>query len=365
MVKGQKADFGDVVEIVTPKTSYKGTLLESPENEILLLKLDNGYNIGFNKKDILGIKRIKKFEQKEKKEEIKKDSTKSNIGLIITGGTIASKLNYSKGGVTPLTSPEDFFKFYPEIFDKVNILRFECPFMKDSSQIDFKDWKKIAKICEKFLNDSDVKGVIILHGTDTLHYTSSALSFFLRNLNKPVVLTYSQRSSDRASSDANLNLKCAALAALSDVAEVMIVGHASTEDSFCYALRGTKVRKMYSSKRDAFKPINSEPVAKIFEDKLEILTDYNTRKEQKIKLDDKFEEKIALVKFYPGQDQDILDYYIKNKYKGIILEVFGLGQVSEKWISKLKDAVKKGLVICAANQTIYGRLNPNVYSVGR
>jgi glutamyl-tRNA(Gln) amidotransferase subunit D len=184
------------------------------------------------------------------------------------------------------------------------------------------------------------------------------------------VLTYSQRSIDRASSDANLNLKCAALAAISDMAEVMIVGHASTNDDFCYAIAGTKVRKMHSSKRDAFKPINRKPFAKIYEDRIELLSEFRRRDKKKVLVDTKFEEKVGLVKFYPGQDPEILDHYVKNKYKGIILETVGLGHVATSgarlsWIKKLKEIQKKGLVVCAASQTIFGRLDPLVYVTGR
>jgi len=364
------ASAGDYVEVHLVKQIYEGILLESSDREIILLKLDNGYNIGFKKKDILEIKFIKKIQFKEDKTEIKRDNEKPNIAMIITGGTIASKLDSKTGGVDSLTSPEALFKFYPEIFEKVNVIKIEVPFMKASEDMGPPDWKKIAKISEKLLNDSNIRGVIITHGTDTLHYTSAALSFFLRNLNKPVVLTYSQRSVDRASSDANLNLKCAALAAISNIAEVMIVGHSSENDDFCYAMPGTKVRKMHTSRRDAFKVVNSKPFAKIFPDRIEIISEHKARSSNKAKLDAKFEEKIALVKIYPGQDPDILDYYLRKKYKGIILEVTGLGHVPSRkskknWLIKLKQIQKKGVVICAAAQTIYGRLNPLVYSNGR
>jgi glutamyl-tRNA(Gln) amidotransferase subunit D len=192
----------------------------------------------------------------------------------------------------------------------------------------------------------------------------------LGNINKPVVLTYSQRSIDRASSDANLNLQCSALAAISDIAEVMLVGHGSSNDDFCYAMPGTKVRKLHSSKRDAFKVVNSKPFAKIFPDRIDKLSDYHIRKNQKVKLDKSFEEKVALVKVYPGQDPDILDYYVKNKYKGIILEVSGLGHVPTvrarlPWTRKIREVVEKGLIVCMVAQTIFGRLDPLVYSNGR
>ena len=367
-----KAEPGDYVEISLIKRSYKGVLLESPESDkgIILLKLNTGYNIGFNKKDILEIRILKKALEKKEEIELKKDKEKPNIAMIITGGTIAARLNPKKGGVDWLTSPEDLFRFYPELFDKVNVVKVEVPFMKASEDMDFKDWQKIARTAEKLLNDVNIKGIIITHGTDFLHYTSAALSFFLKDLNKPVVLTYSQRSIDRASSDANLNLQCSALAAISDIAEVMLVGHASTNDDYCYAMPGTKVRKMHTSRRDAFKVINGKPFAKIYPDKIEIISDYKTKGKGKVKTDVKFEEKVALVKIYPGQNPDILDYYVKKKYKGIVLEVAGLGHVPTKrsrmpWTRKIKEVVVKGLVVCVAAQTIYGRLDLLVYSNGR
>ncbi|MBI3623040.1 Glu-tRNA(Gln) amidotransferase subunit GatD [Candidatus Pacearchaeota archaeon] len=365
-MKSDKVSPGDYVEVHLGKVIYEGVLLEAPEDEkgIILLKLDSGYNIGFNKKDIFDIKLVEKQERKEEKIEIKKDSSKPIVSVIMTGGTIVNRLDSKTGAVSPLTSPEDFFKFYPDIFQIITP-RIEMPFMKASEDMDFKDWQKIAKTVEKNLNDQNVKGVIITHGTDTLHYTSSALSFFLGKVNKPVVLTYSQRSSDRASSDANLNLKCAALASVSDIAEVMLVGHATSDDDFCYAMPGTKVRKLHSSRRDAFKVVNSKPFAKIFPDRIEILKEHRTRNNNKIKADIKFEEKVALVNFYPGQDADLLDYYIKKGYKGVVIEALGLGHVAvngkNSWIKKLREVQKK-MIVCFAPQTIYGRIDPYVYS---
>ena len=366
------AKLGDYVEVHLSKIIYEGILLETPESEkgVVLLKLDSGYNIGLNNKDILEIKLIKKSQERKEDIIIKKESSKPNIAMIITGGTIAARLNPKKGGVDWLTTPEDLFKFYPELFKKVNVIKVEVPFMKASEDMDFKDWQKIAKTAQRLLNDSNIKGLIITHGTDFLGYTAAALSFFLRDLNKPVVLTYSQRSIDRASSDANLNLECSALAAISNITEVMLVGHASINDDFCYAIPATKVRKLHSSRRDAFKVVNSKPFAKIFHDKIEIISDYKVRNRNKVKLDLKFVDKVALIKIYPGQDSSILNYYLRNKYKGIILEMSGLGHAPTKrsrnnWVKKLKEIQKKGLIVCVTAQTIYGRLNPLVYSNGR
>ena len=363
---------GDYVELHLTKVIYEGVLLEGPETDkgVVLLKLDSGYNIGFNKKDVLEIKVLKKSKEKEQKLVLEREKGKPNIAMIITGGTIASRLDSRTGGVSPLTSPEELFRFYPGVFDRVNVVKIEVPFMKASEDMDHKDWQKIARVAEKLLNDSNIKGVIITHGTDFLHYTSAALSFFLKNLNKPVVLTYSQRSIDRASSDANLNLQCSALAAVSDIAEVMLVGHASENDDFCYAMPGTKVRKLHTSKRDAFKVVNGKIFAKIYPDKIVKESEYSLRNTRKVKADLKFEEKVALIKIYPGQNPDILDYYVKKKYKGLVLEVGGLGHVPSKasrvnWIKKLKEIQSKGIIICATAQCIFGRLDPLVYSNGR
>jgi len=365
------ADIGDRIRVSIHKEKYEGILLESgDEKGIVLIKLDSGYNMGILKKEILSVSVIEKHKEGEENIEIKKDKNKPNIAMIITGGTIAAKLNPKKGGVDWLDTPESLFKFYPELFEKVNVVKVEVPFMKASEDMDFKDWKKLARVSQGLLNDPSIKGVIITHGTDFLHYTAAALSFFLRNLNKPVVLTYSQRSIDRASSDANLNLQCSALAAISDIAEVMLVGHADSSDDFCYAMPGAKVRKMHTSRRDAFKVINGKPFSRVFRDKIERISGYNLRHKGRVQLDTKFEEKVALVKFYPGQDPDILDYYVKNNYKGLVLELSGLGHAPTKrarlgWTKKLKQIQEQGMIVCAVSQCINGRTDPLVYSNGR
>jgi len=363
---------GDKVKISTVKEVIEGILLESPDAGLYLVKLNSGYNIGIKKEDVTNIEAVKGKDEKIKREikEIKQKKNLLNIDLIITGGTISSRLDPETGAVSWLTKPEELLKFYPELMEIVNVRKLKIPFMKASENMDYLDWKEIAKNCEESLNDKEVEGVIITHGTDFLHYTSAALSFFLQDLNKPVVLTYAQRSSDRASSDASLNLQCAAYAAISDIAEVMIVGHASINDDFCYALLGSKVRKLHSSRRDAFKPVNIKPIAKIFPDgKIEKITSYKIRNNnRKVILDDKFNDKIALIKFYPGMDAEIFDFL--GRYEGIVIEVAALGHVAidearKNLLPGIKKAIDNGLIVCAAPQTIYGRLNPLVYSPGR
>lgn len=362
---------GDEVRIRLAKKEIEGRILESHEKDVVLLKLKSGYNVGISKDNILDLEVLKKF--KKKKNEGSSlpdfDKNKKSIGLIVTGGTIASKLDRETGGVTALVEVEEFAKFYPHLFEMVNVKKIAVPFMEVSENMSWEHWKKIAEEAEKMLNDNEIEGVIVSHGSDFLHYTSSALSFFLKDLNKPLILTFSQRSVDRASSDASFNLACSVKMALSRVAEVMIVGHKSTNDDFCFALPGTKTRKMHTSRRDTFKAVNDKPIAQISLDGIELLKEYRPRNKGKVELDANFSDKVALVKFYPGQKPDILDFYAEN-YKGIVVEMSGLGHVAVgdlkySWLSKLKKLTKKGFVVCATPQTIYGRLNPKVYSNGR
>jgi len=359
---------GDYVKLRLALKEIEGRVLESSDSSLVLIKLKSGYNIGISKEKILASRVLRKFKEEKDETELPKTEGLPSVGLVITGGTIAAKLDPRTGGVHWLTDVGEFSKYYPELFKIANVKKIEVPFMMASESMSSSEWIKIAKVCEKMLNDPEISGVIVTHGTDFLHYTSAALSFFLKNLNKPVVLTYSQRSIDRASSDANLNLQCAARLAVSDAAEVMVVGHSSSNDDFCYAHRGTKVRKMHTSKRDAFQSINDRPIAKV-SDKVEFLGEYRPRNKDKVEVDDSFSDKVALVKFYPGQDSSILDFYAL-KHKGIVIEASGLGHlpVSESehsWIPKLKKHIKNGFVVCAASQTIYGRLDPYVYSNGR
>lgn len=362
-----KANPGDYVKLKLSKfREVEGNVLESYDKNILLLKLRSGYNIGILKEKIVGVKVLRKFKEVKKESKVPFAKGKKSIGLVVTGGTIASKLDSKTGGVKALTEVGELARFYSRLFEKVNVKKLEVPFMELSENMSWNHWKKIGECVENMLGDPEIEGVVVTHGSDFLHYTSSALSFMLRDLNKPVVLTFSQRSIDRGSSDAEMNLNCAVEMALSDVAEVMVVGHASESDDFCFALGGTKVRKMHTSRRDTFKAINVRPIARVFPDgKIEKLKEYRPRNKENVILDSVFSSKVALVKFYPGQAPDILDYYLEKGYKGIVIEMSGLGHVSENWISRIKKLVKKGVVVCGAAQTIYGRLNGKVYSTGR
>lgn len=360
---------GDRVRLRLAREELECTLLESFEPSILLVKLDSGYNIGIPKEHVLGSEIVRSAKAEIKPHILPSKKGLPTIGLVVTGGTIASRMDARRGGVSPLSTLEDFARFYPKLFEMTNV-KIEVPFMKFSENMVPDDWISLANSVKNLLDDPTISGIVVTHGTDTLHYTAAALSFFLRNLNKPVVLTYSQRSIDRGSSDAELNLACAARFALSDCAEVVLVGHADLNDDFCYALRGTKVRKLHSSRRDAFKPVNCEPLARVFSEHIEFLSPFKARHSEKTTIDAVFNDKVAFLNYYPGQSADIIDYYRMHGYKGIVIGVLGLGNlpagdVPYSWVPALKKAIREGIVVCGAAQTIHGRLNPFVYSTGR
>ncbi len=368
-----KENAGDYVSISTNEDEIKGTLLESYEKGIVLIKLDSGYNQGISKSDIKGIRILKRAEQKETLPEGKQDRSLPGVSLIVTGGTISSRLDYKTGGVKWLMSPVELFSFAPKMSEIVKINSIEKPFMLASENMTPREWQIIAKKTAELLNKTENRGVIITHGTDTLHYTAAALSFMLKNISKPVVLTYSQRSTDRGSSDTALNLACSAHAAISNIAEVMLVGHGGMDDDYCLALRGSKVRKMHASRRDTFRPINCMPIAKIYKNgKTEIMQEHSSKRDEnkKVEADTSFEEKTALIKYYPGAKPDILEFLTKQDYKGIVIEATGLGHVAtdesrNNWLPAIKNAIKAGMTVCFAAQTLYGRLDPYVYSPGR
>ncbi len=360
-------ETGHRIAIEKDESVYEGVLMPNTgDPDVLVLKLDNGYNVGL---DISGAKIRKTGAEKPRpfttrqKETVKFDKTKPLVSLITTGGTITSKIDYNTGAVKALMTPEEFVKKTPEIAGIANI-NIVQPFTKMSEDFTPQDWSLLAQEIARQLNKGAV-GAIVTHGTDTLHYTAAALSFMLR-ATKPVVLVGSQRSSDRGSTDSAMNLICAAYAATSDIAEVGTCMHATMNDDYCFFIRGTKVRKMHASRRDAFRPINDLPLAKIHPSgNIEVMNDgYRKRSEGKVIADTKFEEKVALQKIYPGSDPEILEY-LASRYKGIVLEATGFGHVptqsKKSWIPMIKKISEK-IPVVIATQTIYGRVNMNVYT---
>ena len=373
LLKQKEINVGDRIEIIRNGKTFQGILMpriESGDTSKLIIKLDSGYNIGIGL-DHVKVNKVKSSEETEMGKTKKSllslsfDTQKPPVSLIATGGTIASRVDYRTGGVYMQMDPKEFLYNVPELADIAN-LKILSPFKKASEDMDSADWIEIAKVVAKELN-SGASGVIVTHGTDTLHYTAAALSFFLKNLSKPVVLTGAQKSSDRGSSDSFLNLIASARIAVSDMAEVGICMHGSPSDDYCLFIRGTKARKMDAVRRDSFRPINDLPLAKIFADgKIEKLNPA-CKKNGKgtVEVDAKFEPKVAMLKAYPGSDPSIIEYYMGKGYKGFVVEGTGLGHVptfaKNPWISLIKK-YSKDVPFVVTSQAMYGRVNTDVYT---
>ena len=333
----------------------------------VVLKINNGYNVGLN----IGDAKIELLEKGEKPKielkhlEIQKDPYKHDISIISTGGTVASIIDYKTGAVHPAFTADDLLRANPELLEHANI-RGEAVFNILSENMRPEYWVDVAHSVADEINEG-AYGVVVAHGTDTMHYTSAALSFIL-DTPVPVVLTGAQRSSDRPSSDAYLNLMNSVTAAKSDIAEVMVCMHATENDDFGLLHRGTKVRKMHTSRRDTFRSINISPIAQVQNGNLKILDKelkYRTRNGGEVNYQDSIEPNVAFIKSYPGISGELIDYHIDKGYKGILLEGTGLGHCPEDMISSIERARDENIPVVMASQCLYGMVNMHVYSTGR
>ncbi len=326
----------------------------------LVLKLDNGYNVGFVEYELIEV--LGELEKVEFKREILRKEGLPDVKIISTGGTIASKVDYRTGAVTSQFTAEEIISEIPELAEICNVSA-ELLYNILSENMKPAYWIELAKRVYESLKSYE--GVIITHGTDTMHFSASALSFML-STPKPVVFVGAQRSSDRPSSDATMNLLCSAKLSVSDVGEVLVCMHGSTSDDFCYAHRGVKVRKMHTSRRDAFQSINAKPVARIYYPSLEIdwLSSRFRRGERELELKDRLEEKVVLIKFFPGLSAEIIDFFHSKGYHGFVIEGTGLGHVSTDWIETLKRVCEDSIVVMTS-QCLFGRVCDRVYDTGR
>jgi glutamyl-tRNA(Gln) amidotransferase subunit D len=359
----------------------EGILIKEDDKHVTI-KLPSGYNIGIKKNRINNIshKEIKENKEELQKKHSHQDNNLPKILILHTGGTIASKVDYQTGAVTPKFSPEELLELFPEL---KNLAHVDSILLGNivSDDMRFAHYNIMAeKIAEELKKDSTLKGIIITQGTDTIHYTSAALSFMLEHVSIPVVIVGSQRSSDRGSSDAATNLISAVtFIANTSLAGVFICMHESMGDETCVILNGLNARKMHSSRRDAFKQINAKPVARVnfFTKDVDYISEYpssplNAPGHLNLHL---FNEhlKIGFVRSHPNMHAQELDAF--EQFDGMILEGTGFGHfpISEtdaytsehsKILKKLETLAKK-IPLVMTLQTISGSVNMNVYSPGR
>ncbi|MDB4850262.1 Glu-tRNA(Gln) amidotransferase subunit GatD [Nitrosopumilus sp.] len=366
-LKTNKILVGDSVKILADIT-YSGIVMpryEHSDDSHIVLKLKSGYNIGLEINKIVKIEKNASVEKNnEQNQEIKKNGNLPNILLLSTGGTIASKIDYRTGAVTPVLTAEELNSSVPELAEIANIDT-KVLFSEYSENIMPEHWLKIAETVKEY-SESNYAGIIIAHGTDTMHYTSSYLSFSLAGFPIPIALVGSQRSSDRASSDAALNL----IGAIKFLIEsktngIYVAMHQDENDETIACHIGTRVRKNHTSKRGAFQTIGNDPAFLIINNEIHknMKTDFFTINtfDPKIKIN----EKVALVKYYPGYNPDLLKNIIDLGCKAIIFEGTGLGHIGKNMYPIVKIANEKGIFMGMTSQCIDGRVRMTVYESGR
>jgi glutamyl-tRNA(Gln) amidotransferase subunit D len=368
---------GDSIKIATEDGEMAGLLMpryESASEEYIVIKLNSGYNMGIHVRKIKSITKLS-HEGEEAAASVRTTAVTANqnlpkVALISTGGTIASKIDYRTGGVHAALSAAELYASVPEVANHASIDP-EILMSEYSENLRPEHWTLIAeKVAEK-IKTSKYRGIVVSHGTDTMHYTAAALSFALQKLPVPVVLVGAQRSSDRPSSDAALNLLGAIIfATKSEYTGVFVAMHAGTSDDAIACHVGTRVRKNHTSRRDAFESIDITPVAFVRNNEIEMQQKHEKLLVKRfsnnpVQVDTKFEDRVMLLKYYPGFDPTLIEHAINAGHRAIVLEGTGLGHVGRKCFPALKKAVGAGLIVCMTSQCIWGRVRMTVYDTGR
>ncbi len=359
------------VYLETSDGTFDGIILprsETADDQHVVLKLPSGYNIGLRADKIQNIKilgrKIAHYKIPEK--EFPFNPKLPKVKLFGTGGTIASRLDYRTGAVIPAFSPGELYGSVPELADYCN-LETEKLYGVFSENMGPEQWIGTAKAIAREI-EKGVHGIVIGHGTDTMHHTAAVLSFMIQNSPVPIVMVGSQRSSDRPSSDAALNLiHSVKTAAESDIAEVMVCMFGPTSDEYGLLHRGTRVRKMHSSYRSTFRTIGDIPLAMVNRQKITPLrNDYKRRRnDKKVDLFPYFDDRVAIVYYYPNMKSDIIDSLIDNGYRGIVIAGTGLGHVNKPLYPALKHAKENKVAVYMTVQTLWGYVQMYVYDTGR
>ena len=365
-LKNNNLKVGESVKIIADLT-YAGILMpryEGSDENRLVLKLKSGYNIGIEINDISSIEKVPSEKKILEPEKITTNSNLPKVLLLSTGGTIASKIDYRTGAVTPAVTPEELNASDPELAEIANI-ETEILFSEYSENLQPEHWKKIAERLTQ-LENSDYKGIIIAHGTDTMQYTASFLSFALSGYPIPIVIVGSQRSSDRPSSDAALNLIATTrFLTESNTGGIFVIMHQNENDESIACHLGTRVRKMHTSKRGAFQTIGGNPAFLIVDKTIEKNMNENYFTFDTFNPRVSLDTNVALVKYHPGYDSKILDFIIESGVKGIIFEGTGLGHIGKTMYDSVKKANEKGIFLGMTSQCIEGRIRMTVYESGR
>lgn len=360
---------GDRVRVDRADRTYEGVLLPSSTDDHLVVKLEGGYNVGIDSEaaDVDVLKEdVYEIDgdgvEEETGSEVEFDEDLPTISLISTGGTIASTVDYRTGAVTAQFDAEDVLRAVPDLAGRANYRgRIVANILSENMEPPL--WQDLARAVAEEI-EAGADGVVVMHGTDTMQYSASALSFML-DTPVPIVFTGSQRSADRPSSDNVMNAVSAVEAAKSDCAEVLVCMHASESDDVCALHRGTRVRKNHTSRRDAFETVGAEPLGTVDYDseEVEFQREYQQRGETELEVRDGLESDIELLKFTPGMDPAFLD--VVEGSEGLVIEGTGLGHVHTDLIPRIKELIEDGTTVVMTSQCLEGRVCDRVYDTGR
>ena len=366
-LKQNKIKVGDTIKITTD-TDQIATIMpryEHSDDSHIVIKFKSGYNVG------LSLDKIKKIEflsdavsAQENSSSIKHNPLLPKILLLSTGGTIASRIDYRTGSVTPALTAQELNASVPELAEIANIDA-EVLFSEYSENITPDHWIKVAQKLDS-LAKSDYRGILVAHGTDTMQYTAAFLSFALAGFPKPIVLVGSQRSSDRPSSDAALNLIGAVKFIIkSSTSGVFVAMHNSENDDDTACHFGTRVRKNHTSRRNAFETVGAKPAFIVSGDSIiqNFSGTYYNQKEYTPKIG--LDTKVALVKYHPGYDPKLVENLLSQGYKAIIFEGTGLGHIGRSMYDTIKKAKQQNVFMGMTSQCLDGQVNMAVYESGR
>jgi glutamyl-tRNA(Gln) amidotransferase subunit D len=351
-------------------STFEGVILprsETLDDEHVVIKLKTGYNVGVHES------RLRTCVEVGFKEAVYKIPEKAfpsrphlpKVTLLGTGGTIASRLDYRTGAVIPAFTPGELYGAVPELADLANLTTKKL-FGVFSENMAKDNYIALAKAIGDEIA-AGVDGLVIGHGTDTMGHTAAILSFMVQDSPVPIVMVGSQRSSDRPSSDAALNLIHAVRAAgEGDIAEVQICMFGPTSDQYALLHRGTRCRKMHSSYRSTFRTLGGTPLAMIGDDFTYIADDYKRRDpSRKVRIDPAYEDRTTILYYYPGMKPDLVDALVEKGYRGIVIAGTGLGHINKPLYPAIGRAIQQGVHVVMAVQTLWGYAQMYVYDTGR
>jgi glutamyl-tRNA(Gln) amidotransferase subunit D len=374
------------------EVEHEGYLLQPVKEGYITLKLINGYNISFPEESV----KNKLILETSKISDTIHETPKQNndlpkITIIHTGGTIASKVDYTTGAVVARLEPHELLEANPELAKQacISVIKLGNMWSDDMRP---QHWNSILSASEDAFKSGSV-GVVICHGTDSMHFSSSAVAFGWAGMGGippgRIVFTGSQRSSDRGSSDSSENLLAAVHWAAygpkvnGDIGDsTVVVMHDTTADGACAVFSGVGVRKMHTSKRDAFKQINNQKLATIIIERENIEIEYeipwttsNRKVNNNVSLYDcelKFTHLMSNAHLQP----ELINFIKEKGHAGIIIHGMGLGHLpienplgdapENLEVSKaIKEYVEAGGTALMVAQCINGPINMDVYSKGR